>query len=180
MPQNGKSPEDFCSSTIFCLLMCAPFPEGDRVQVLYQKTKLRSLPYSSEPLPPQDDTERKKTVKTESRKIPGLTYETLCKRWDGLHKIVYLAFTNRHLRLNAGYLESWQKRLGWTHLNTHTVIWKGRTELNLKMHESTLGDKRSSCTCAGAAPDYIKFLIQPRLCILANQETNSCNLRLWF
>lgn len=110
--------------------------------------------------------------------LTGLTYKTLCKRSDGLHKImsyIYLSPMDTWDWMLATS-KAGRKRQRWT----HTVVGKGRTELNSRMHESTFGDKRTSCTCAGAAPDYIKFLIQPRICILANQETNSCNLRLWF
>lgn len=45
--------------------------------------------------------------------VTGLTYKTLCKRQDGLHEMMsytYLPFTNRHMRLNAGCLESWQEK----------------------------------------------------------------------
>lgn len=114
--------------------------------------------------------------------VTGLTYETLCKRWDGLHKMMsytYLSPTDTWDWMLATW-KAGRKRQGWSHLNTHIAGGKGRTELNSRMHESTFGDKRTSCTCAGAAPDYIKFLIQPRICILANQESNSCNLILWF
>lgn len=113
--------------------------------------------------------------------LTGLMYERLCKGWGGLHKMMsytYLWPTDTQDWILATW-KSGRKRQGWTHLNTHPVVGKGRTEHN-SMHESTLGHKRTSCNCAGVAPDYIKFLIQPRICILANQETNSCNIRLWF
>lgn len=112
--------------------------------------------------------------------LTDLMYETLCKGWDGLHKIMSYTYLSPMdmARLNAGYLESWQEKTRLDSLEC-TVVGKGRTELN-SLQESTLGHKRTSCNCAGAAPDYIEFPIQPRICILANQETNSCNLRLWF
>lgn len=114
--------------------------------------------------------------------LTGLTYETLGKRWDGLQKMMSYTYLSP-MDTWDWMLAIWKagrKRQGWTRFNTDTVVGKGRTEFNSRMQETTLGDKGSSCTCAGAAPDYIRFQIQPRICILANQETNSRNLRLWF
>lgn len=46
----------------------APLPEGHHVQVLYQKTKSRSIPYDSESIPPWDNKERKRQEKLKAGK----------------------------------------------------------------------------------------------------------------
>lgn len=69
--------------------------------------------------------------------VRGLMYKTVCKRQDGLHKMMsstYLSPTDTWDWMLATW-KAGRKRQGWTHSNTHTVVGKGRTELNSGIRE---------------------------------------------
>lgn len=115
--------------------MYAPLPEGHQVQVLLSEDQDHFLRIQN--LYHLGIIQKDRNNQKQENPVTGLTYKTLCKRQDGLHEMMsytYLSPTDTRDWMLAAW-KAGRKRQGWTHLNTHTVVGKGRTELNSEIRE---------------------------------------------